>query len=289
MQLEKIITLANHKTRLRLLAMIRSLRAAGSHLPVWVIPYDDDRFELPVDCIWWEDKRITGWLTGRHHAHHVMRKYQCLTECNYQFADADVIFLRNPEKVLQPHTGFITSCGHWHNPGHTTTKEVLAFFNQTTTVWQQKVFNSGQFACDKKLFNADELKTVSEDKNYCATCFDFKYHEQPGINLLVNLSGVEITNLTLQPYFMESTWAGDYPDSDFERFWKKENNKPYLIHWAGCSMNINRPIDKLFLNFLTDEEKVAWNEKVLEMAKKQKNSTYSIKKLLKRAGLSFLY
>ena len=273
--------MANNKTKLRLFAMIRSLRAAGCNLPVWVIPYDNDRFDLPGNCIWWEDKRATGWLAANE-TRQVMRKYQCLTESNYQFVDADVIFLRNPETVLQPHTGFITSCGHWHNTGHTTTKEVLELFDKITTVWQQKVFNTGQFACDKMLFNFDELKAIAEDTKYRATCLDFKYHEQPGLNLFVNLSGIAITNLTLQPYYMESTWAGDYNDASFERFWVNENRKPYLIHWAGCKMNINRPIDELFINYLTAKELTEWKNKIKMLERKQKSFADTMKQHLKK-------
>ena len=273
--------MANIKTRLRLFAMIRSLRAVGCNLTVWVIPYDNDRFDLPANCIWWEDKRITAWLAANH-ARQVMRKYQCLTESNYQFVDADVIFLRNPETVLQPHTGFITSCGHWHNTEHTTTKEVLEFFDQTTTIWQQKVFNTGQFACDKILYDFSELKAIAEDVKYRATCLDLKYHEQPGLNLFVNLSGIAITNLTLQPYYMESTWAGDYNDASFERFWTNETRKPYLIHWAGCKMNINRPIDELFLNQLTAKELTEWKEKVKMLERKQKSFADTMKQRLKK-------
>jgi hypothetical protein len=47
MKIEKIITLANNKVRLRFLAMERSLRATGCQLPLLVIPYDDKLFELP--------------------------------------------------------------------------------------------------------------------------------------------------------------------------------------------------------------------------------------------------
>lgn len=261
--------------------MERSLRATGCKLPLFVIPYDKKMFELPSNSTWWENKDITGWLDA-HHTHKVMRKYQCLIENNYQFVDSDVIFLRNPEDVLKDFSGFITSCGHWHNPDHTTTKEVLEYFNKTTTVWQQKVFNSGQFACDKALYDFASLKQTAEKHDNKTTCLDFTYHEQPGLNLLVNLSGVSITNVTLQPYYMESTWAGDYNDENFERFWRNENTKPYLIHWAGCDMNVNRPIDKLFLDFLTKDEKEEWNNKVLEIDAVRNSFNKKLKKKLSK-------
>lgn len=290
MKLTKIISLSNNKTRLRLFAMIRSLRNVGCNLPVWVIPYDNDRFDLPTNCTWWEETKLTAWLNG-HNARKVMRKYQCLLEENYQFVDSDVIFLRNPEEVLQPHNGFITSCCHWHNTGHTTSPELLNFFDATTTVWQQKVFNSGQYACDKILYDFDELKKVAEQPAYKPTCIDFKFHEQPGLNLLVNCTHVPVSNLTLQPYCMESTWAGDYNDENYERFWIDENRKPYLLHWAGCQMNINRPVDKLFLEYLTVDERNEWDKQIqLRVAtqNKMRNRLYGRLKNAK-AALKLLF
>lgn len=285
MKLEKIITLANENTRLRFLAMERSLRATGCQLPLWVIPYDDRKFKLPSYAEWWELDNVLQWLKANS-AHKVMRKYQCLLESNYQFIDSDVIFLKNPEPILSSFSGFITSCGHWHNPEHTYTNEVLQFFDQQTTIWQQKVFNSGQFACDKVLYDFQNLKRIAGEPEYKKTCINFKYHEQPGLNLLVNLSGISITNITLQPYYMESTWAGDYKDDNYARFWKDDNHKPYIIHWAGCDMSINRPIDKLFLDYLTKTELLEWQEKMLVYGAEQNSFGSKIKNHFKKIKTS---
>jgi hypothetical protein len=266
MQLEKIITLANENTRLRFLAMERSLRATGCTLPLWVIPYDDNTFELPPNAVWWQIETITNWLNGKM-ASKPKRKYQCMLEDNYQFVDADIVFLKNPESVLTDLSGFITSCGHWHNPWHTYTPDSLTVFKQRSTTWQQHIFNSGQFACDKNLYNSiDSLIQTAERDEYKEACLDFSFHDQPGLNLLVNITDVQVINLTLQPYYMQSTWAGDYPDADYERYWQNEARKPYLIHWAGCNMNIGRPIDQLFLNYLSDAEKAEWHQQVLAKA-----------------------
>src|SRR5437764_440818 len=54
MKLERIITLANRKFRVRFAAMERSLRAVGCALPISVIPYDNERFDLPKNSEWWE-------------------------------------------------------------------------------------------------------------------------------------------------------------------------------------------------------------------------------------------
>jgi len=56
---------------------------------------------------------------------------------------------------------------------------------------------------------------------------------------------------------MESTWAGDY-DQDFERYWKDQKRKPLLIHWAGRKMNGQLAIDELFLQYLNENERLAF-------------------------------
>ncbi|HEV8384140.1 MAG TPA: hypothetical protein VGQ11_04650 [Candidatus Acidoferrales bacterium] len=266
MKLEKIITLANAAVRLRFAAMERSLRAVGCNLPLAVIPYDAQKFDLPANASWWEMADVLAWLAAEK-THAAMRKYQCLLAANYQFVDADVIFLRNPEEVLAPHAGFITSCCHWRDAGHTTTKESEKILSAKSTTWRKTTFNSGQFACDRALHDFEGLKRAAA--KYAATCLRLPYHEQPGVNLLVNESGVEITNLTLPPHCMESTWAGDYPGA-YENFWRDAARKPYLIHWAGTAMDVPRPINKLFYDFLTAAEKAEWDAQVA--AKKKQKS-----------------
>lgn len=262
MKLDRIISLANQKVRLRFLAMERSLRATGCQLPLLVIPYDDNLFELPQGSTWWEIPELTSWLKAEQ-AHPMMRKYQCLTLGNYQFVDADICFLRNPEEVLEPHSGFITSCGHWRDSTGVCTPASKRLMSHKTTLWQREVFNAGQFACDRPLWGIEELQTVAMQSDFVETCLQFPFHDQPGLNLLVFESGVEITNLTLPPIRMESTWAGDYP-GDYETYWTDPQRKPYLIHWAGTPMDVPRPINQIFYNFLTPAEKAEWDKQVQE-------------------------
>ncbi|HEY1108011.1 MAG TPA: hypothetical protein VGE76_05245, partial [Opitutaceae bacterium] len=239
MRLDCIVTLANRAVRLRFLAMERSLRAVGCDLPLKVIPYDDARFDLPARAEWWELPEITRWLT-RERAHPLMRKYQCLTLAGYQFVDADVCFLRDPAAVLAPLTGFVTSCGHWHNPAEATTAESRAWFAARSSTWQKTVFNTGQFACDRALYDFATLQARAQSAEFASTCLRLPFHEQPGINLLVHAAGVPVQNLTLPPWNQQSTWAGDYP-GEYARYWKTEPETPYLIHWAGVPMHIERP------------------------------------------------
>ncbi len=252
MRLEKIITLANSRVRLPFLAMERSLRAVGCSLPLEVIPFDLTRFTLPNNAVWAENPALFDWL-DEHHAKGTFRKYHCLLQSNYLFVDTDIVFLRNPESVFQNLSGFITFCSHWRNADHTVTPESLPVFSGRSTNWQKNVFNTGQFACDRVLYQSvDELRSLSSRFPY--TCLTNPYHEQPGVVLAVHESRVPIINLTLPPYHFESSWAGDYPD-DFESFWRNESRTPPLIHWAGTKPDGRRPVDELFFNYLSASEK----------------------------------
>jgi len=266
MHLDKIITTtsADPWNRLRFLAMERSLRAVGCQLPLRVIPYNEERFALPPNARWWEAQQFFNCLE-RQNAKLATRKYICLTVDSYQYADTDIIFIRNPEAVLIPYAGFVTSCGHWHNPHNQIyTQETLPELQKKSTLWQKSVFNAGQFACDRKLYASNQILETCTQASWIDTCLHFSEikHEQPGMNLLVSHAGVPVTNLSLPPVNMESTWAGDYPDEHYEDYWRHEPAKPYLIHWAGVHMNQSRPIDKLFLEFLTEKEQAEWAKQV---------------------------
>jgi hypothetical protein len=283
MQLEKIITLANARTRLMFLAMERSLRATGCKLPLWVIPYDENRFDLPPNATWWEDKNCSAWI-HKHRLHPQLGKYQCLLVGQYQFVDTDVIFLKNPESILSSHTGFITCCGHWHNPQETCTPESLALFKSKTTIWQKNIFNAGQVACDRALYSFENL--VKTAALYPSTCMPLKKpytHEQSGLNLLVMLSQVQVTNLSLSYPYLESSWAGDYRDANFEQYWKNPEQKPYLIHWAGHKMRPNQPISRLFFNYLTQSEKEEYLKTISLQKKSYLSKLYRALRFAKKA------
>lgn len=281
MELERIVTLANKNVRLRFLALERSLRAVGCDLPLWVIPYDETRFPLPQNSEWWEEPAVLNWL-AHWRSHPMMRKYQCLTISNFQFVDTDIVFLRDPKRVLESLDGFITSCGHWHNPNETVTAEARSYLAKTSTVWQKSVFNAGQFACSEALFSIAQLKERAETPEFRSTCLTFPYHDQPGLNLLVSSTGVPIRNLTLPPFNMQSTWAGDYSDRDHVSYWKTEQETPYLIHWAGVAMNVPRPINEIFHAYLTNSERKEWDDQLADSVRTKAAHARSFRSQLRR-------
>jgi hypothetical protein len=268
LKLEKIISFANRSSEVRFRAMVSSLRDTGCMLPVWVIPYDNILFDLPDNCTWWQMDEVET-LIKTSALHPMKRKFQCFLTGNYHFVDADVIFLRNPEDVLAGIDGFVSSCGHWHNPEHTYVPSTLQLFKQASTTWQKSVFNSGQFACDRALYDIDKLAELIRNPLYKEA---LDSHDQISINLFVFLSGITVTNVTLPPYSLESSWAGDYQDDDYQKYWANEEKKPYLIHWAGYKIAVDKPIDKLFTKYLTGQEKQVF---ITELANFEKSRAVS--------------
>lgn len=282
MKLDCVVTLANEHVRLRFVAMERSLRAVGCDLPLRVIPYDDDRFALPANAAWWDEPELFAWLS-RHRAHPTMRKYACLLVGNFQFVDADVVFLRGPAAVLAPVDAFVVSCGHWRDPSHTVTRPSRAWLAARWPNWNERVFNTGQFACDRALYTLPELMRTAESPEFRATCLELPYHEQPGVNLLVNATGAPVRNLTLPPAPMRSTWAGDYAaETDYRRTWRTPDETPYLIHWAGCPIHTPRAIDELYLNFLTAAERAEWQQQIDASAQRAARERRSLRARLRR-------
>ena len=257
MRIDKVISLASRDRRLPFLAMERSLRATGCDLPLWVIPHGEDVFDLPKGSHWWTERAVVDWLASVG-AHPRMRKYQSLTVGNYQFADTDVIFLRNPEDVLEPYSGLVSACTEWNKPENTYTFKSRLVMSRRSSTFLKTVFNSGQFACDRPLYpSVDSLKETAMRREFRQTCIRYPA-DQPGVNLLAFESGVPVTNLTLPPICMESTWAGDYP-KDYERLWSAPDRKPLLIHWAGRVLERDLPINQLFYQYLTRDERAEWD------------------------------
>ena len=138
-----------------------------------------------------------------------------------------------------------------------------------STTWLGRVFNSGQFACDRELYTIADLIRLCHDKHMKPLFTRQKGpYDQPAFNLLVASTEVPIVNLTLPPFRMESSWAGDYL-GEFEHLWHGTGRKPYLMHWAGGMLFHNRPINRLFLDFLTSEEEIQWNAIQLEHHNKE--------------------
>jgi hypothetical protein len=259
MQLNCIFSLANATVRLQFLAMERSLRAAGCSLPLKVIPYDDNLFELPPNSSWHVDGAVFEWL-GKHKCHPTMRKYVCLLESNYHFLDADIIVLKNPEDAVGPLNGLVASCTEWAKPKWTYTESSAQYFAARSSTWMRDVFSTGQFAIDRQLYSHDSLYSTATSAPFAEACIRYPLHEQPGINQLVLSTDIPRTNLTLPPHNMESTWAGDYP-GEFEHLWSTPSKMPYLIHWAGPhTLDTDRPINQLFYDWLAADELKQWGD-----------------------------
>jgi hypothetical protein len=258
MIINKIVTLANASSQLMFVAMERSLRATGCDIPLYVIPYDDNKFDLPPNSFWLEEPEFYGWI-DTNGAHRMMRKYLPLILNNYQYLDTDAIFLQNPATALAPYEGFVACCTEWNKPEWTVTPSSQAILTRRWSTWQKEVFCAGQYACDRPLYNFEELRTFAQLPENREACLEFAAHDQPGTNLFVLSTDVPRINLTLPPVNMESTWAGDYNELPS---WDASKTKPYVMHYAGGLLYQNNPLNTLFLEFLTKSERVEWEQLV---------------------------
>jgi hypothetical protein len=143
MKIDKIISLANRKVRLPFLVMERSLRAVGCDLPLLVIPYDEDLFELPPNAEWWGSRKFSDWLQ-RNHGHRMMAKYLCLTEENYSYFATDLMILEDFRSILTDHHDFVVADTEWSKPCNTT--RVRCNPSQRSSLFRLKIFNAGHFS-----------------------------------------------------------------------------------------------------------------------------------------------
>lgn len=269
MQITQIITQANKTVELDFRVMERSLRSCGCDLPLRVIPYDEQRFDLPNNSTWLEFDGPLACLPSlaKHPCH---QRYGVLSLGNYQYADTDIVFLRDPASVLSEFSGFLGTCTQWQDPSRAVTQESQRFFASHSANWALRMFNSGQFACESPVYSSDELLAQLRDPTHFATLFlDIPPWDQPGFNLLVFLKDVPYQSLTMPPVGMESSFAGHYGDN-YEAIWKRAARPPYLIHWAGPCLDENLPINELFFSFLTRQELVLWKEKQRERVSRRK-------------------
>jgi hypothetical protein len=253
MKIERAYSMANKKVRIQFLAMERSLRATGFDLPIYVFPYDQNTFDLPKGSEWLLTP-LHQWLTEKK-AHPMCCKYYCLLQRSYFFTDTDIVFLRDPTETLSELEGFVVADTEWNKPRYTFTEDSAKFLAKQTSVWLQNVVNAGWFASDREIYTEEKLREVLQDQEIAKTClYDT---DQTGLVLLLANAGVKPRNLNLPPYPMESTWAGDYT-GEFRSFWEDPQRKPFFIHWAGPVLDEDRPINELFYEFLTKEEKDEW-------------------------------
>jgi len=261
MKIDCVYTMANAPVRLQFLAMERSLRAVGCDLPLRVIPYDERKFDLPPNAEWWTTP-LQAWMREQG-GPLILAKNQCITLANYFFTDVDIVYLRNPVEILAPLSGFVVADTEWNKPMWCYNEDSARILYQRSSTWQKNVFSSGFFACDRALYTPEGFRAAIESSPEMHRAFIQAVHDQPGINLLVALSNVPVTNLTLAPHDMESTWAGDYPGA-YEHLWRDPRMKPAFIHWAGPVLQEEHPINALFYEYLTADERREWDRQQAE-------------------------
>jgi hypothetical protein len=255
MELKRIVSLANAKVRLQFLAMERSLRATGCDLPLLVIPYDDTRFPLPENAQWIENEELFA-LIAETAALKMCRKYLAFTLDHSAYFDSDIIHIRDPRDWLEPLPDnlFVIADTEWSKARWTFTAETRVRYESKTTLWLLDNFNAGFFAHAKPAATIALIRKFLTDplNRNLARGKVPSGGEQESSNFLVHLGGLEVVNLCLPPFRMESTMACDYPE-DFEPILRRAN-PPAFVHYAGSGRNLDAPVARLIFDHLTASE-----------------------------------
>jgi len=255
MEIEKIITTANRKVKLQFTVMERSLRATGCDLPLKVIPFGDDLFDLPANAEWIVDEAIFAMLK-ENGALMLCRKYLALMQASCAYFDTDLVHLSNPQEFLAPlpETAFVVADTEWNKARWTFTPETRAMYLRKTTLWLLTNFNSGFFAYKSPLVGVEEIKELlsSPVLGKMGRGLSPSYSDQEGMNYLAHIGGANVTNLCLPPFFMESTMARDYSGEVYRTM--EASRRPPFLHFAGKAWDLSTDLAGIFLDFLTVEE-----------------------------------
>jgi len=255
MEIEKIITMANRTVKLQFTVMERSLRATGCNLPLHVIPFGDDLFDLPANAEWMVNEPLFATLT-EHGALMMCRKYLALMQSRCAYFDTDLVHLTNPQKFLAslPGSAFVVADTEWNKTRWTFTPETKAIYLRKSTLWPLTNFNAGFFAHEAPLVNIEGIRKLlsSPELGKMGRGFSPSGSDQEGTNYLVHINGAEVINLCLPPFCVESTMACDYSGGVYRTM--EASRRPPFIHFAGKAWDLNVDVAGIFLDFLTAEE-----------------------------------
>lgn len=268
MKIERIITMASPAVRLEFLVMERSLRATGCDLPLHVIPYTDEPFDLPPNASWLVDEELFAGI-ARHRSARPCRKFLALTQTNAAFFDADILHLRDFRTELEglgPDT-FVVADTEWNKARWTFSAATRRIYQRKSSVWLLDNFNSGFFAFGNPILARAQILAFIADPEWGRSTREESVTagEQAGINWLIHRSGRPVVNLCLPPRRMESTMAVDYTElleatlaeeyhEDYQSLLAGAN-RPFFLHFAGGMHFTKSRIAELFLKALTAEER----------------------------------
>jgi len=253
-KIDRIITMASPAVRLDFLVMERTLRATGCDLPLYVIPYTDEPFDLPENAQWLVDKELFAHV-ARHHCARPCRKFLALTQSNAAFFDADIVHLRDPRTELGTMSAerIAVADTEWSKARWTFSEDTRRVYQQKSSLWLLDNFNTGFFAFEEPVLTREQIFDFIADPEW-GRCIREEFviaGEQPGLNWLVHLSGRTVVNLCLPPRRMESTMAVDYTEFD-DVPWA---DGPMFLHFAGGVHHTQSRISEIFVKALTPDER----------------------------------
>jgi hypothetical protein len=262
MTIDRVITMASPAVALEFAVMERSLRATGCDLPLEVIPFTDERFDLPPNAAWLIDEDLFA-AVERSRVNRPCRKFAAFFRPNAVFFDADIVHLRDfrPELERQPDDVFVVADTEWNKARWTFSGDTRSVYETRTSLWLLDQFNSGFFGfTDSRVTQADVIDFLADPRwSRCAREESATAGEQPAANWLVHRGGLPVVNLCLPPRRLESTMAVDYPAEGWESL-VEGSNGPFFLHYAGGVHWTDAPCTKRFTDWLTAAERGRFEE-----------------------------
>ena len=289
-KINRIITMASPAVRLEFLVMERTLRATGCDLPLYVIPYRDESFELPENAQWLRDEELFAHIS-KHQSARPCRKFLALMQADAAFFDADIIHLRDPrtELGILDADVFAVADTEWNKARWTFSEATRRVYQRKSSLWLLDNFNTGFFAFEEPVVTRKQIFDFIGDPVWgrCAREESVTRGEQAALNWLVHLSGRTVLNLCLPPRRMESTMAVDFThmvegtlavesNQDYQALLEGADG-PMFLHFAGGTQFSKSQISDIFVNALTPEERILFiQERELRWTKAVKESRWPL-------------
>ena len=256
--------------------MERTLRATGCDLPLYVIPYRDESFELPENAQWLRDEELFAHIS-KHQSARPCRKFLALMQADAAFFDADIIHFRDPRTELGSLDAnvFAVADTEWNKARWTFSEATRRVYQRKSSLWLLDNFNTGFFAFEEPVVTRKQIFDFIGDPVWgrCAREESVTRGEQAALNWLVHLSGRTVVNLCLPPRRMESTMAVDYTEFD-DVPWA---DAPMFLHFAGGVHHTQARIAEIFVKALTPEERSGFlQERELRWTKEVKESRWPL-------------
>lgn len=265
-----IYLVANRRSETASKNLIDSIRRCGCHLPIRVIPFDDNPAVLdkrwdgvqPMSMADFPAEGLAFFedLTKRHRGCHpgLLRRFLCwFGEFDeFLYSDNDVVALMNWEDLFPylDHHDLVHADTEYTTGGRFNLRDPRKFEELMGPESLEAALTSGHFLCRRSpLHPGDLLAGLSWMEEHRDLLI---WQDQALLHVTLLLAKWRVLNLCRPPHNWASSWAGDYKDVlELVRTIQVERRRISHMHYSGKIGTGTRPIDELIYSSLTVKER----------------------------------